>query len=144
MATNLRRAGVAFLFVSVLLIFSALTTDTTNISVSSNFEVSSIHNVGLLQKQMVFLQLGVGCLIAGAIFLGFGVLSEHSVDHRPAPEVKVETTSSAYYRDAENMSSDEINLRDQHRRKVASMMLIIAIVTSVALIIFVSENSSVL
>lgn len=136
----LKLAGGLLLGLSVILIISALTFSTTTSSVSSDFQLSNVHNIGLLQEQMIFLHLGIGCLLAGATFLGFGVLVGQSEEDNPTSESVPRDWEPLprtwnQYRDQDTLTPDEIESRDEHRRKVAAVLLIIAIVIGVVLII---------
>ncbi|MEA2998798.1 MAG: hypothetical protein QOK17_631, partial [Sphingomonadales bacterium] len=56
-----------------------------------------VSNIGLLQRQMIWLQIGLASFVSGVILIAAGVLADHlaGVGHEPHPEVRPSTPSDA-------------------------------------------------
>jgi hypothetical protein len=83
--------GASLLAVGVVIVIIALSLNTTvhtevPSSVLSGLTLpSDVSNIGLLQRQMVWLHIGLTSFVSGAVLLAGGVVADSTMTNRPGP-----------------------------------------------------------
>jgi hypothetical protein len=97
----MKASGSLLVVISLVLWFISATMDTTvssggtDLGLGYRSPVESVHNIGLMQKQMLYANTAGVLFLAGIIFIGFGYvydLLEKRLTHNVLPIEKAEPT----------------------------------------------------